>query len=332
MNFIFTLLLLLNMNVLVAADSKKDAIDLLAHKTIADFQKAIELYNQKKAQAAPAIARIGKQNYTFLANKTAVRFTLVNYLNDQMYVNDQLVKRSTFGIKKTSFMQGLVADALASDEITLDGATTRVMLTALGELSGHLEEIGMMCFSDCQKSTRDNNLKKIMTTLNQQHSDCQDQLYAQEGTIKKYPSFKMVSMLHSVFSPEFQSVRNFFLKISEVNKKSEDNFMTEKLGIEKNYPNCMGVMTSGTIADGSLDSLNRGILAIKAKGPAGMEMEKSIEDARNICIKMDELKSCLVELKKNVNAINTIKRNVRKETGIEYSPEEKLPEAGVLSR
>jgi hypothetical protein len=332
MKFIFTLLLLFNMNQLVAADSKKEAIDLLANKTIADFQKAIEVYNQKKDPAAPMISRIGKQNYTFLVNKTTVRFTLVNYLNDQMYVNEQLVKRSTFGIKKTSYISVIMASALASSEVTLDGATTRVMLTALGELSGHLEEIGMLCFSDCQKGTRENNLKKIIGTLSQQHSDCQGQLYAQEDTIKKYPSFKMVSMLHSVFNPEFQSVRNFFLKISEVTKNSEDSFMTEKLGIEKNYPNCMGVMTSGTIADGSLDSLNRGILAIKAQGPAGMAMEKSIEVARNICIKMDELKSCLVELKKNVNAINTIKRNVRKATGIEYSPEEKLPGSGVLSR
>lgn len=316
----------------MAADTKKEAIDFLAHKTIEDFQKAIELYNNKKLETAPTIKRIGKQYYTMRANKSVVRFTLVNYLNDQMYVNDKLISRTSFGHIKTSYLPWLISDAVANEDVVLDGITTKVILTALGNLEDSLDEVGMMCFGGCQKTTRESNLKKIIQSLDHQHNSCNEQLYAQEDSIKKYPSFRMVSLLHSTFNPEFQSIRNFYLKVVETNKEAVNEFMAKKLSITKDYENCIGVMTAGTVADGQLDSMSKGMLAIASGSPAGMAIEATVEKARTACVKMDELKSCLVNLKRNVSVINSIKRSAKKTTGMEYSAEESLPEIKTMGR
>lgn len=261
-------------------DTKKEAVDLLAHKTIADFQKAIEVYNQKKDESDPAIKRIGKQNYNLVANDTTIRFSLVNYLNNQMYVNDQLVERSSFGLNTKT-------------------VSTKIFMHAFSSFNTTLEEIGMMCFSGCKETSREVNLKKIINTLEDQRISCNEHLYAKEDTIKKYPSFRMVSLLHSAFNPEFQSVRNFYLKVAETNKKSVESFMSKKKAFTKDYENCIGVMSAGTMADENLESI------------------KALESARNICVKMDELKSCLVNLKKNLSAANSIKRSSKKASSID---------------
>lgn len=330
--FLLVISLMIGCTFVQAADTKKESVDLLAHKTIADFHKAIENYNQKKSANAPVIKRTGKLNYNLVVNKTVVRFTLVNFLNDQMYVNDQLVQKSTFGLKKSTYAPALISNAIAADLEVLDAATTKMILTALGNFNDNLEEVGMMCFSGCQKNTREENLKKIVNTLDDQSKSCNEQLYTQDDSIKKYPSFRMVSLLHSIFNPEFQSVRNFYLKVAETNKKSVDEFMSKKLAITKNYENCIGVMTAGTVADGNIDTLSKGMLVLKAGSPSGMAIESAVENARNICIKMDELKNCLVNLKKNLGVINSIKRAAKRATGTEYSPEEKLPEIRTISR
>lgn len=329
--FLLVFSLLLSSTLVHAIDSKKEAIDFLTQKTIADFQKGIEHYNQKKESTLPPIKRISKQNYSLVVKQTTVRFSLVNYLNDQMFVNDKLVSRSGFGVVKTSYLDSFITKAEAS-ETDVDGETTKLILTVLGKFTQSLEEVGMMCFGGCQKSTREANMKKIINTLDDQRKSCNEQLYEQEDSIKKYPSFKMVSLLHSIFNPEFQSVRNFYLKLAETNKKEVDEFMSKKLSMTKGYENCMGVMTAGTVADGSQDSLTKGAIALAAGGPVGMAIEAAVDHARDICLKMDELKNCLTNLKKNVGVINTIKRNAKKASGIDYAPEESLPTVKALSK
>lgn len=309
-NFLILISFLFSCNILLAADPKKEAVEFLTHKTIEDFHKGIEGYNRK---SLPVIKRIGKQNYTLVANTTTVRFSLVNYLNDQIFVNDQLVKRSTLGS-------------------AVDATTTKIILTALGKLDDRLEEIGMMCFGGCQKNTRAANLKKIIATLDDDHKSCNEQLHAQDDSIKKYPSFRMVSLLHSTFNPEFQSVRNFYLKVAETNKKSVEQFMSKKPGVTKEYGSCIGVMAAGSVADGGMDDLSKGTLATKAGGASGAAIESAVESARSICIKMDELKSCLVNLKKNIGVINSIKRSAKKASGKNYTPEEKLPEIKTIRK
>lgn len=289
-SFLLLISFILGCNVLLAADDKKEAVDFLTHKTIEDFHKGLESYNQK---GLPVIKRIGKQNYTLVANATLVRFSLVNYLNDQMYVNDQLTKRSTFGS-------------------TAKSATTKIIQTALENLDDHLEKIGMMCFGGCQKNTREANLKKMITTLDDQHKSCNEQVSSQDDSIKKYPSFRMVSLLHSTFNPEFQSVRNFYLKVAEANKKSVEQFMSKKSANDKEHSGCIAVMTAGSVADGSIDNLSKERLAAKAGGPSEAAIESAVESSRNICIKMDELKSCLVILKKNLSVINSLKKSAKK--------------------
>lgn len=314
-SFLLLISFLFGCNVLQAADLKKETIDFLAHKTIEDFHKGLENYNQKNF---PVIKRIGKQNYILVANTTTVRFSLVNYLNDQMYVNAQLTKRSTFGLRKTTYAPSFIANAMASDAAGLNASTTKIILIALGKLDDHLEEVGMMCFGGCEKSTREANLKKIISTLDDDHKICNEQLYADDDSIKKYPSYRMVSLLHSTFNPEFQSVRNFYLKVADANKKSVERFISKKLGINKEHGSCIGVMAAGSVMESGV--------------PSVATVKSTVESAYSVCVKMVELKSCLVNLKKNLSVINSIKRSAKKATRTKYVPEEKLPEIKIITK
>ena len=314
-----------------AADPSKEALDFLAKKTVEDFHNGIDLYNKTKEEKAPAIKKVKAQVYQFSVKKNVIHFSIVNYLNDQIYINNRLVEKSTFGIPKTTWIDLVITPAFA-EEGNPDAESTKIILTALAGLTKNLEEVGMVCFAGCQKEIREKNLKKILKTLEAEQEECSQAANAQEDSIGKFPSYKMVSLLHSTFNPEFQSVKNLFKKISETNKKAVTEFMEGKLAIEKNYQSCVGIMTSGTVADGAYDSLSRGIAVLKAKGAASFAIENAVEQAKSVCVKMDELKSCLLTVKKNLAAINTIKRAEKKRTGQDYSPQESLPDINSISR
>lgn len=313
-----------------AADSPKAYYDFLTQKTIEDFHKGIKLYNEKKESSAPQIKKGKSQTYNLVVNNVRVNFTIVNYLNDQIYVNDRLVQKSTFGLNKTTWLNPIISTAFAEDEVTLDAETTKVLLTALGSLTNNLEEVGMMCFSGCQKDIKKNNTQKILMTLERQREECNEQLYAQDETLRKYPSYKMVSMLHSTFNPEFQSVRIFFQKVSETNSKKVKEFMTDKMVVEKKYNSCVGVMSSGTIADKGHDALEKGLSVLTSGRIASEAIQEELEKAQGVCLKMEELKTCLVTLKKNLNSINSIKRSINK-SGYN-APLETLPEIRAIDR
>ncbi len=326
------LLFLTIINVSQASDfesSPKDYYDYLTQKTVEDFHKGIKRYNENKPAGAPLIKRVAAQNYSILVKSTRIKFTLLNYLNDQMYINGQLVRRSTFGLKKTSWINFFILDATASED-ELDAETTKILLTALGSLQNNLEEVGMMCFLGCENDVKKNNRKKVMATINQQHADCDEQLNDQEMTIKKYRSYKMVSLLHSTFDPEFQSVKKLIQQISESNIKKVNEFMQNKMLITKDYKTCVGVMTSGTAADNAYGAAEKGISILASGGRASMVVEEEIDKAKDICAKMDELKTCLLTLKENLNTINTIKRNANKD-GYDF-PLEKLPDLKAISK
>ena len=315
-----------------AADIEKETLDYLTKKTIDDFHKGIENYNTSKDVDVPVIKKVKAQVYQFKAKTNTVHFSIVNYLNDQIYINNRQVTKSTFGIPKTtSWFDRLITPAHAEED-DLDAESTKIILTALGGLSRNLEEVGMICFAGCQKEIRGKNLKKILATLDRENSECAVAAEAQEDTINKFSSYKMVSMLHSTFNPEFQSVKNLFQKVAEANRKSVNAFMENKLAIEKNYQSCVGIMTAGTVADGSYDSMSRGIAVLKAGGVASIAMESAIEQAKSICVKMDSLKSCLLTVKKNLASINNIKRAEKRRTGQEYSPQENLPNIDSIAR
>lgn len=311
-------------------DSPKAYYDFLTQKTIEDFHKGIKLYNEKKEPSAPQIKKGKRQIYNLVVNKVHVYFTIVNYLNDQIYVKDRLVQKSIFGLRKTTWFNPFVSTAIAEDEVTLDAETTKVLLTALGSLADNLEEVGMMCFTGCQKEIKKNNTQKILMTLDLQREDCNEQLYAQDETLRKYPSYKMVSLLHSTFNPEFQSVRNFFQKVSEANSKKVKEFMTNKMVVDKKYNSCVGVMSSGTIADKGHDALEKGISVLTSGRVASEAIQEELDKAQGICLKMEELKTCLVTLKRNLNSINSIKRSENK-SGYSF-PLETLPDVKVIER
>lgn len=308
--------------------SSKDYYNFLTQKIINDFREGVKNYNETKASDAPAIKRGLKQNYVMVIKKTRIHFSILNYLNDQMYVNGRIYQRSTFAQPKTTLMIPFIDEVMAAED--LDAETTKILLTALGSLTSKLEDVGMMCFSGCATDIKKNNRVKIYNTLDRQHEDCEEQLSTQSESIKKYPSYQMVSLLHSTFNPEFTGVRNFIQKISEANSKKVKEFMITKMMVSKNYETCVGVITSGTIADGSYDPLEKGIIAIKAGGAASMKIEEEVEKAQKICVKMEELKSCLLSVKKNLNSINSIKRSMTKD-GYNY-PAETLPEIKGIER
>lgn len=311
------------------SQSPKDYYNFLTQKLIADFREGIKLYNESKDPSAPSIKRGLNQNYVMVVKTTRVHFSINNYLNDQMYVNGKLVQRSTFGWAKTTWSIPFISEAVAGED-ELDSETTKIILTALGSLTSKLEEVGMMCFAGCVTDVKKNNRVKIYNTLERQHGDCEQQLEAQSDTIKKYPSYQMVSLLHSTFNPEFTGLRSLIQKISESNAKRVKEFMTTKMLVNKNYETCVGVITSGTAADGAYNPLEKGMSVLKSGGVASMVIEEEVEKAQKICVKMEELKTCLVNLKKNLNTINSIKRSVNK-AGYNV-PLETLPEIKGIER
>ncbi|MBC7427538.1 MAG: hypothetical protein H7336_02930 [Bacteriovorax sp.] len=312
-------------------NSSSEYYDYLTKKTIEDFNTGVKHYNESKPASAPGVYKGAGQKFNIVIKNNRIQFTVLNYIKDEMFVNGFQVKRSAFGLKnkKTTWIHLLISDAIADDG-DLDAETTTILLAALGGLEKNLEEVGMMCFMGCEKDVKKNNKKKILDSLELQHNDCSNQLYAQEDTIKKYPSYNMVSLLHSTFNPEFASVKALIQKVSEANTKKVKEFMTKKMLVTKNYQTCVEVITSGTVADGAYGALEKGISVMTAGGVASMVIEEEIEKAKTICVKMEELRTCLVTLKKNLNTINSIKRSVNK-SGYNI-PLETLPEIKNIER
>lgn len=316
-----------------AEGTDNDYLDFLTKKTIQDFQKGIELYNSKKDAQSPAITKNDEGLYKMVAKKNIVHFSLINYLNDQIYINNRLTERSSLGLKLTSWLDHLITTAVAEDG-NLDAESTKIILTALGSLTKNLEEVGMMCImSSCKKEIREKNMKKILTTLNAQNEECAQQQYDQEKTIDRHSSYRMIDMLHSTLSPEFMSVKNLFKKVAEANKGAVQTFMEDKLPLEKNYRTCIGIMTAGTIADHEGGSLQAGSSILKS-GYGGLNSDRMAQvkdEAKDVCVKMEELKGCMLSLKENLAVINNFKREEKRRSGYN-APTEDLPNINALGK
>ena len=327
-----TILIFLTSNICFADfnNSESDYYDFLTKKTIEDFNAGVEHYNKNKSDKAPGIYKDSEQKFTIVIKPNKIHFTVLNYIKDEMYVNDLMVTRSKFGLSKsTTYFHLLISDVVADDS-QLDAETTKIILTALGGLEKNLEEVGMTCFMKCERDVKKNNRKKIYDGLTRQHDMCDEQLNAQADTIEKYPSYNMVSLLHSTLNPEFASIKNFIQKISESNAKKVKDFMTNKMIVTKNYQTCVEVITSGTAADGAYNSMQKGMSVLLSGGAGSMVVAEEIEKAKAICVKMEELRTCLVSLKKNLSTINSLKRTVNK-SGYNV-PLETLPDVKNIDR
>lgn len=319
---------------LPAEDSADHYQEIIIQKLIRDFKTGVKKYNEERKREEPELKK-EKADYVFLINKNRIHFSLLNYLNDQIFINGERVTKSTWIKKRSSLISGLwrfapIANAIA-EEVGPDGESTKMILTALGGLNKNLEEVGMMCFFGCARDVKINNTKKILETLRRERGNCNEQLERQEKSLKNYSYDKMAFFLHSTLDEEFQSLKLFIQKIAETNSKKIKEFMASKLQIEKNYQTCIGVMTAGTIADKTADSLNVGGAVLRTQGIASMKIEEIVEEAKKTCVMVDELKSCLLNFRENFETINSIKREMKRKG--EASPsEESLPLTPNLSR
>mgnify|MGYP001597427724 CR=1 FL=1 len=76
----------------------------------------VKLYNEKKDPKAPVIKKGAGNYYNLVVNNARIKFTVLNYVNDQIFVNNRLVTRSRFGLKKTSWNNPFISDAVAEDD------------------------------------------------------------------------------------------------------------------------------------------------------------------------------------------------------------------------
>jgi hypothetical protein len=306
-----------------------EPLEFLASETLKSFKSAIDQYNKSTTDNLPKIKKIKAQYYQFLVKKTVVRFSALSVLNNQYFINNRIYSQEDF-IKKQVFFIPLIQEVYAAEN-EIDGETTKIILATLSQFTKNLEEAGMVCFAGCQKEVRNQNLKKILKVLDTQLNNCQEQAYAQQETIDKFPSYRMVSLLHSTFNPEFQSLLSFFKKMSEQNKKMVEDFMKNKLINDKKSQSCQETMLTGTIADTNMNMLAKGLEAAKSKLITGEAMEQALENAKSVCLRMDELKECLVTVKNNLNSINSIKREQSKIHNMKFD-EESLPNLKNLER
>ena len=73
-----------------------------------------------------AFVKMEDEMYSFKHKKNSFRFSLVNYLNDQIYINDQLKKMPlSLSVPKTSWLNVLINTAHAEEELDADSAFLR---------------------------------------------------------------------------------------------------------------------------------------------------------------------------------------------------------------
>lgn len=301
----------------VMAESEEQYLNFLSEKMVKDFHAGIALYNEKKSSDLPQIIRNKKdENYSFMANKNRVRFTILNYLNDQIYINDRLKKIPAESIEqKTSLLSLIIQEANAEED--LDAGSTALILKALGEMSGKLDEVGFTCVMEsCQKKTRDKNMAKILSTLKNQKEDCENRQGEVGASLEDFKRSQSTDSFIITLTTEFNSVKEFMRKISNSNAKSVESFMEDKLARPKNSGTCMTILLRGTKVDKHL------ITWYAKGGHAGYsEEEKSIiQNASQACQMMSDLKSCVQTLQGQMTTMNNEKRKA-KDNAIDTFPE-----------
>jgi hypothetical protein len=297
-----------------------EALNFMADKIVHDFEKGIDLYNVEKESTLPKIVEINGA-YTFNIKSNKVHFTIVNYLNDQLYINDKI---SSFpkdaASKTTSFLDFFIKPAMANDDgdlPTLDGESAKMLLQTLSTFSFKLEKVGWTCLSGCRKDIRDKNLRGILTELNKRKEDCKEQQYSSHESIARYGRTGIVQSLAFLPAPNFMDVKQFMEKLQKSNQKNVTTFMEENLGIEnKTHKSCMQVMLIGTVAEMSGDLSNLRAYASRNS----KESNDAIDQAKKTCVALESLKSCLVDLHADTVVINNKKREAKDASSIDNFP------------
>lgn len=334
----------------VYAEEKASSAGDIARKLIEDFHQAINDYNTKTPDKNLKIARVsGKDIYTFTANKKTVEFSAVDYFSDRLRVDGKLVswtsvlnlKEKHNREKRTSFTHFFSINAhadygelLDASELNLNADDTKVLVTALSNVTKGLEEIGLTCMFSCKQATRKKNLAKLTSTLNNQLADCEGEKEKQDTSIDKARRYKMTEMLYSTYDSEFQNVKKLVEYVAKTTNKQANGFFTDYLNHEdKNYSNCPSTIASMTVADHVLRGMQDQVaLGASAFGKTSVDIVNLKNESIKFCMKLQELRNCLSEVQSNVSVMNSIRRDIKRSTGFDAKPEPLLPNSSVLSK
>lgn len=281
----------------------ESVINFLTEKTLTDFQKGVELYNQEREKDLPEI-KAKDDFYTFKIKKNQVRFTIVGYLKGQIFVNEKL-SSLPFSQVKTSWLNIFIAEALADDLPTLDGDSTRVLLKTLSTFAGKLEKVGMTCFSDsCKREIREKNLSRISATLRAKKEECEERKEETGSSLNRFKQLNSIHALAMTVLPEYENIKKFMQQTLDAKKKDVNSFMEDYMGSDaKPHANCMEIMLAGSLVDGKA-SLSK----LSAAMALSTQAEAIVNKAKSNCIELQELKSCMVGLRQDAEAISNAQR------------------------
>lgn len=341
--------MMFSLNFAIFAEQKASAAGDIAKKILEDFHQAIYEYNLDVKNPNEKIIKLDTDPYYVLSlNKNKIKFNATDYLTNRITVNDKRLKWSDLmelqiqSQRKTGwFFQKLSINAYASGDEFLDASSlnlsandTRVLVAAIGKLTKNLEEIGLTCVLSCKSKTRKANLQKMLSTINYQLADCENQNDAQEKSINYAKYFRTSDKLYSIYSSEFKSMKRLIEEVYIMNTKKAATFFEDFLAYEnKNYNNCPSTIASMTIAD----NVTRGMGDDIARGAGvgitmtSVDIQNLRNDAIKFCTKLQELKECIAGLNQNIGQMNSLRREIKRTTGY-GAKEEILPISNVLSK
>lgn len=302
---LFLLILCLYSSVSLSNDAY---LKIIAEEYVTGFTAGVEKYNSSKPLGLPVIKR-GKGQYYFNVRTHLVEFSIVEFIQNKIRVDKKMInfplnpKRE---IKTVRLFDLLVPMALADDQGDAD--PTRIIIATLGSLEKNLQETSIYCslkdmaspfgLSTCKRDNARANLDKIKNAIDRKKYNCDNITDAQARDTS--------STLYTVTTDtegDFRQVRELIVRISESREKNVRTFFKDYLASERNsYGSCFDVVTAGTIID-----TKGGDLKVGARNANGMklspEREKMVTDAHDVCNKIEELRTCLVQVSSRYNSV-----------------------------
>lgn len=328
--------------------------NLVYESMIKTFHQSVEKYNNEKLKTSPEIVFNQTGIYKIDYKVAHIEFTITDVFQNKFTVNGKTAKWTNFlkgSAKKTSFINLLnnlnpvaIANAGYDDtemqdfsQLKMDGDSTKILLNTLGDFTKNLESISVISFDPCITATcirtrREKNIAKLLNTANQRTEECQKLQAAQVESIDRAKSYKQGEWLISINDYEFRAVKEFFEKMSKKKSKDAVSFLETAMAYKDHaYSNCMGIILSGTLADGMADTMDLGKSALGAYGSGSLYKVELANSAGKVCEKFEELKDCLKDVKENVSRINTLKRSIKKQDG-SMMPIDTVPSSSVLNK
>lgn len=303
--FLLTLTLIFSSSFAFAVD-KDEAIKFVTSKIVNDFKKGIEAYNTEKVSQLPMF-EYDTGYYTFSIKKNNFRFSIVNFIEEKIYINEQLIpfsKLTKTTAPKASFLDFFMSSAFAGEDLPkLDGESAKILLDALTFFNIKLEKVDWMCISNsCKKGLRDRNLEKIFLELKKQNEFCKKSVEETQESFRRYERVlpAMGQNAHLAYSflgaPEFEDVKKFMSNINMSSKTSVNIVMRDYLLAEnKVHQTCMDLMLSLELEMGN-------------EALAKPDIQKSMATAKNNCMALEELKECAINFQADAKFINDKKR------------------------